>query len=255
MPVTLKFLPAAFVGMLLTGCATLPPDTERDPRDPLERFNRSMFAVNDTLDRSIARPVARGYVRVIPQPVRTGVGNFFNNLAYPSTVVNSLLQGKVGQFANDLGRLVVNTTIGIGGLFDPATQMGLATNNEDLGQTLGKWGVPPGPFLMRPVLGPSTFRDTFGDVADFWMDPKQIVESTGVKIGLYVQEIVHRRSELLAADAVQDNAYDPYSFVRSAWLQRREYLVSDGAVAEDVEIQIDEEMPVEDEVTTPSPPD
>jgi phospholipid-binding lipoprotein MlaA len=236
-------VPLAVVAMLLfAGCASLPPDAEPDPRDPLESFNRSMFAVNDALDRSIARPVARGYVKVVPQPMRTGVGNFFTNLAYPSTVANSLLQGKFRQFGNDLGRLVVNTTIGIGGLFDPATQMGLAQNDEDLGQTLGKWGVPPGPFLMRPIIGPSTFRDTFGDVADFWIDPKHYVQNDWIVYGLYVQELVHRRSQLLSADAVQDSVYDPYAFMRNAWLQRREYLIRDGAVGDDdVEIPIDEE--------------
>lgn len=241
MPLPSKLPLAALAGLLLTGCATIPAGSEPDPRDPLESFNRSMFAVNDALDRSVARPVARGYVRVVPQPVRTGVGNFFNNLAYPSTVANSLLQGKFSQFGNDFGRLVVNTTIGIGGLFDPATQMGLDMNDEDLGQTLGKWGVPPGPFLMRPIFGPSTFRDTFGDVADFYIDPKHYVTNPWVKYGLYIQELVHRRAQLLAAEAVQDSAYDPYAFMRNAWLQRREYLIRDGAVDEDVEIEIEED--------------
>lgn len=248
-----RTLLAALAALALTGCATLPPDAPRDPRDPWEPFNRSMWAVNDTLDRGIARPVARGYVKVVPQPMRTGIGNFFTNLAYPSTVANSLLQGKFGQFANDLGRLVVNTTFGIGGLFDPATQMGLAMNDEDLGQTLGKWGLPPGPFLMRPVFGPSTVRDTFGDAADFWIDPKHYVTNDWVKYGLYVQELVHRRAQLLAAEAVQDNAYDPYAFMRNAWLQRREYLIRDGAVDDDdVEIHFDdEEMPAEEPAEAP----
>ncbi|MEY2854386.1 MAG: hypothetical protein RL030_1518 [Pseudomonadota bacterium] len=241
MPALPKPLMAAFSSLLLAGCTTLPPNSEPDPRDPLESFNRSMFTVNDALDRSVARPVARGYVKVVPQPLRTGVGNFFQNLSYPSTVANGLLQGKFAQFGNDLGRLVVNTTLGIGGLFDPATQFGLATHDEDLGQTLGKWGVPPGPFLMRPVFGPSTFRDTFGDVADFWIDPKHYISDPWLTYGLYAQELVHRRAQLLSAEGVQDNAYDPYAFMRNAWLQRREYLISDGASADDVEIPIEEE--------------
>jgi phospholipid-binding lipoprotein MlaA len=254
MPVPSKPVLAALSSLLLAGCATLPPGSEPDPRDPWEPFNRSMFAVNDTLDRSIARPVARGYVKAVPQPMRTGVGNFFTNLNYPSTVANSLLQGKFAQFSNDLGRLLVNTTLGIGGLFDPATQFGLDTNDEDLGQTLGKWGMPPGPFLMRPILGPSTVRDTFGDAADFFIDPKHYVESPWLKYGLYVQEIVHRRAQLLSAEAVQDNAYDPYSFMRNAWLQRREYLVSDGAIADDVEMILEEETPVDAPAGEPGSP-
>jgi phospholipid-binding lipoprotein MlaA len=243
MPVPTKPLLAALSSLLLAGCATLPPESKPDPRDPLESFNRSMFAVNDALDRSVARPVARGYVKVVPQPARTGVGNFFTNLAYPSTVANSLLQGKFAQFTNDLGRLLVNTTLGIGGLFDPATQFGLASHDEDFGQTLGKWGVPPGPFLMRPVFGPSTFRDTFGDVADTFIDPKHYISDPWLTYGLYIQELVNRRAQLLSAESLQDNAYDPYSFTRNAWLQRREYLISDGASADDVEIPVEEEIP------------
>lgn len=245
---------AVLTSLLLAGCATLPPGSEPDPRDPWEPFNRSMFSVNDTLDRSVARPVARGYVKVVPQPMRTGVGNFFTNLNYPSTVANSLLQGKFAHFANDLGRLVVNTTLGIGGLFDPATQFGLAMNDEDLGQTLGKWGVPAGPYLMRPILGPSTVRDTFGDVADFYIDPKHYVTSPWLKYGLYVQEIVDRRAQLLSAESVQENAYDRYAFVRNAWLQRREYLISDGASADDVEILPEEEAPADAPADAPVTP-
>ena len=252
-PVLTRCLAAALL-LQLAACATL-PDAERDPRDPFERFNRSVYVVNDSLDRAIAKPVAKGYVKVMPQPVRTGIGNFFTNLAYPSTVVNSLLQGKFRQFANDTGRLLVNTTVGIGGLFDPATQMGMALNNEDLGQTLGRWGVPPGPYLMRPIFGPSTVRDFTGDIADTYFDPKTYVQSTALRLGLVVQELVHDRADLLAAESVQESAYDPYSFIRGAYLQRREYLVKDGAVdAEDVEIQVEEELPADEEAPAPATP-
>ena len=246
MPPALKRCLLLVLLLPLAACATLPEGSERDPRDPFERFNRSVYVVNDALDVAIAKPVAKGYVKVTPQPIRTGVANFFTNLAYPATVVNSLLQGKFRQFANDTGRLVVNTTIGIGGLFDPATQMGLNLNNEDFGQTLGRWGIPAGPYLMRPIFGPSTVRDFSGDIADTWFDPKTYVQSTALRLGLVVQELVHDRAELLAAESVQESAFDPYSFIRGAYLQRREYLVKDGAVeTEDVEIAIEEEMPAD----------
>lgn len=247
MPVSRRTVAAVLAGLLLTGCASLPPGP-RDPRDPWERFNRSMYAVNDALDRGVAKPVAKGYVKVLPQPIRKGIGNFFNNLAYASTTANSLLQGKFGQFANDAGRFVVNSTLGLGGLFDPATRFGLATHDEDLGQTLGYWGVPAGPYLMRPIWGPSSVRDTFGDLSDFYIDPKYYVSSNFVKYGLVIQELVHDRAELLSTDQVIENAYDPYAFIRNAYLQRREYQVKDGAVESgEVEVPVEEEMPVEDE--------
>src|SRR5690349_6885375 len=150
---------------LLSACASL-PQGERDPRDRFERANRAVYRFNDSLDRHIAKPMAKGYVKVVPAPVRTGVGNFFNNLTYPTVIVNDLLQAKLKSFASDTARLVVNTTIGIGGLFDPATQMGLPTGDEDFGQTLGKWGVPPGSYMVLPIFGPSTVRDTVGFVGD-----------------------------------------------------------------------------------------
>jgi phospholipid-binding lipoprotein MlaA len=211
-----------------------------------------MYKVNDTLDRSVARPVARGYVKVVPSPIRNRIGNFFTNLGYPTTVVNSLLQGKFAQFGNDLGRLVVNTTIGIGGLFDPATRMGLKMNDEDLGQTLGKWGVGAGPYLMLPVLGPSTIRDTLGAAGGIYTDPKHYVRDPYVRYGLYVPQLVHQRAQLLSTETVQSNVYDPYSFIRNVWLQRREYLIRDGAVDDDVEIPFEDEDDAPDQ--TPADP-
>lgn len=237
--------------LLLGGCVTLPPG-ERDPRDPVERFNRSVYQFNDQLDTHLARPVAVGYVRVTPQPIRTGISNFFDNAAYPATIVNSLLQAKFIQFASDTGRFVVNSTIGLIGLFDPATAMGLEANDEDLGQTFGYWGMPSGPYLMIPILGPSSARDLFGDVADRSFDPKNYVRRDGIRYGLIIQELVDRRAGLLSADAVQREAYDPYALIRNAYLQRREFQVSDGAVTdEDVEIEIEEE-PLDEAPATPA---
>jgi phospholipid-binding lipoprotein MlaA len=187
------FLGLALV-VLLPACATLPPG-ERDPRDRFERTNRAVYRFNDALDRGVAKPVARAYVKVTPRPVRTGFGNFFRNLTYPTVIVNDLLQGKGRSFASDTTRLVVNTTIGIGGLFDPATQLGLKAGDEDFGQTLGKWGVPAGPYIMLPFLGPSTARDTVGFVGDQFTDPKNYLNDTYLSIGLTLGAVVDPRIE------------------------------------------------------------
>lgn len=235
---------------LMTGCATLPPG-QRDPRDRFERSNRAVYKFNDALDRHIARPVARGYVKVTPRPVRTGVSNFFQNLTYPTVIVNDLLQGKLKSFGGDTARLVVNTTVGIGGLFDPATRMGLPAGDEDFGQTLGKWGVPPGPYVVLPIFGPSDVRDTFGFVADQFTDPKFYVNDMYLSLALSGATLVDLRAELLATDDVLARAYDPYVFVRNAYLQRREFQVKDGAPSDDVEIFEDED-PAEDTVTPPA---
>jgi len=231
---------------LLSACASLPPG-ERDSRDRFERANRAVYRFNDSLDRHIARPLAQGYVKVVPNPVRTGVSNFFNNLTYPTVIVNDLLQAKLKSFASDTARLVVNTTIGIGGLFDPASQMGLATGDEDFGQTLGKWGVPQGPYMVLPVFGPSTVRDTVGFVGDQFSDPKTYVNDIYVSLGLNALSLLDRRAELLATDDVLARAYDPYVFMRNAYLQRREYQVKDGAPAAD-----DVEIPIEEDAQTPA---
>jgi phospholipid-binding lipoprotein MlaA len=232
---------------LLSACAALPPG-ERDPRDRFERANRAVYRFNDALDRHIARPLAKGYVKAVPRPVRTGVSNFFHNLTYPTVIVNDLLQVKLKSFASDTTRLVVNCTIGIGGLFDPASQMGLPTGDEDFGQTLGKWGVPPGPYMVLPILGPSTARDTVGYVGDEFTDPTNYVSNFYVALGLTGMNLLDRRVELLATDDVLARAYDPYVFVRNAYLQRRAYQVKDGAPSAD-----DVEIPTEEEPETPPP--
>ncbi|MEO6078820.1 MAG: VacJ family lipoprotein [Steroidobacteraceae bacterium] len=225
---------------LLPACATLPPG-ERDSRDRFERTNRAIYRFNDALDRGIAKPVAKGYVKAIPAPVRTGVGNFFRNLTYPTVIVNDLLQLKVKGFAADTARLVVNSTIGIAGLFDPASQLGLPAGDEDFGQTLGRWGMPAGPYVMLPLFGPSSVRDTAGFVADQFTDPKNYINDNYVAIGLTGVSLVDGRAELLTTEDVLNRSFDRYAFIRSAYLQRREYQVKDGNVpAEDFEIFEDE---------------
>jgi phospholipid-binding lipoprotein MlaA len=225
---------------MLQGCASLPDNGTRDPRDPLERYNRAVFGFNQVLDRAVGRPITVGYMKITPQSVRLGVSNFLANLSYPVVVVNDLLQAKVVNFGRDTARFVVNTTAGIGGLFDPATKLGLEANNEDLGQTFGRWGVPPGAYLMLPILGPATVRDGLGEVGDYFAEPLTYVSDSNVQWGLAALDLVDTRYGLLEMDDVLNRAFDPYAFVRSAYLQRREYLVADGDMPED---DVAEELP------------
>jgi phospholipid-binding lipoprotein MlaA len=253
MPLTTRASLLSLCLVLLIGCATLPPG-KRDPRDPWERMNRATYRLNDSLDRAIVKPVARGYVRVAPRFVRSGVTNFFDNLEYPIVMVNDLLQGQVKGFVSDTARLLLNTTLGIGGLFDPATAAGLEKNDRDLGQTLGKWGVKPGPYLVVPLLGPYDLRDGFGALADTYADPRTYTKFW-VDVSLYAVRGIDRRSRLLYADAMLSSAYDPYAFVRNAYLQNREFKVHGGhsQSEEDQEQRMLQESG-EDEAPPPSSP-
>jgi phospholipid-binding lipoprotein MlaA len=233
----MKNLVLLLAGLMLAGCATL-PSSKTDPRDPLERFNRASFKVNDTLDRAILRPTARAYVKVMPRVVRTGVSNFFSNLETVTTLVNDALQGKMGAVGHDSARLVLNSTLGLGGLLDPATAAGLDKNDEDFGQTLGKWGVPSGAYLMLPFLGPTTVRDGIGRIPDRFTDPSHYLTDDSTRYAITAVEIVDLRAGLLDLDAQLAQSFDRYAFVRNAWLQRREYKVRDGEVAEE---EFDEE--------------
>ena len=213
--------------LLLCGCATLPPGSKRDPRDPWERFNRSSYKFNDALDRAVLKPVAKGYTH-LPQPVQTGMHNFFDNLDYPVTIVNDLLQGQLKPFFSDIGRFVLNTTLGLGGLFDPATPAGLQKNYRDFGQTLGKWGVPTGPYVVVPLFGPYDVRDGIGSVTvDYYANPRSYLPFWP-EVGVYAVRTVDHRSRLLPLDATLQSAYDPYAFVRSAYLQNRDFMVHGG---------------------------
>jgi len=224
---------AVTVAAALGGCVTLPPNSPRSPQDPWESWNRGVYKFNDKLDRAVAKPVARGYVKVVPEPIRIGVSNFFSNLETPTVLVNDALQGKLLAAGNDLGRFLLNTTFGLAGILDPATSAGLDRNNEDFGQTLGKWGVPPGPFIEIPILGPSDLRDGPARVVDTYTNPRQYIKNNYIKYGLYLPDFIDRRAALLPLDATLEKAYDPYAFVRDAYLQRRAYLVSDGKVNAD----------------------
>jgi phospholipid-binding lipoprotein MlaA len=224
---------AIVIALSASACVTLPPNSQRVPQDPWESWNRGVYKVNDKLDRAVAKPVARAYVHVVPRFVRTGISNFFDNLDTPTVMINDALQGKFGASANDLGRFLLNSTFGLGGLLDPATSAGLNKNNEDFGQTLGHWGVHPGPFVELPFLGPSDLRDAPAKLVDTYTNPKQYIRNKDVKYGLWGLSLVDTRARLLPLDDTLQHVFDPYAFIRDAYLQRRAYLVSDGKVTEE----------------------
>jgi phospholipid-binding lipoprotein MlaA len=213
--------------LAVAGCASVP---DRDPRDPLEPMNRAVYKFNDSVDRYAFRPLAVGYRKVVPTPARAGLHNFFQNLSLPIDIANDLLQFKLGAAARDTARLVVNTTLGVGGLFDPAGKLGLKDPNEDFGQTLGRWGVPSGPYLVLPFFGPSTLRDGTGRFAvdNQRFDPLRDHQPEHERYHAEVVGAVQTRSELLDVEGPLREAYDPYRFLRDAYLQRRKYLVHDG---------------------------
>lgn len=216
--------------------ATAAPTASARPAkngDPLEKFNRATYAFNDALDRMLARPVAKAYRRVVPEPGRVAVSNVLSNFEYPETLVNSALQGKFKDASQDLARFVVNSTLGIGGLWDPATKFGLPRHDEDFGQTLGKWGVPTGPYIVLPLLGPSNFRDAPSKFVDRYANVPRYLGDGNTEYYILGAGLVDKRAELLATDAALDTAFDPYALVRNAYLQRRQYLVTDGQIAEE----------------------
>jgi phospholipid-binding lipoprotein MlaA len=215
--------------LVMAGCASRP--STPDPRDPFERFNRASYKFNDTLDRAILKPTAKGYKAVAPQFVEAGVSNFFDNLGQPTVIVNDLLQAKFKPALTDTGRFLVNTTLGVGGLFDPASSFGLDGGDEDFGQTLGKWGVSSGPYLMIPIFGPSTVRDGFGSIADAFTDPTNYVERDVIRYSVNALGLINTRASLLEAEKAMQDSYDKYAFLRNAFLQRREYQVLDGNVS------------------------
>jgi phospholipid-binding lipoprotein MlaA len=228
MPKTARVPLLALACLTLFGCASLPPGQQRDPRDPWERFNRTSYKVSDAVDRAVLKPVAQAYVKVTPRPVRTGVSNFLDNLGYPVTIVNDLLQLKVKHFGQDIGRLVLNTTVGIGGIFDPASRVGLQKNDEDLGLTFGHWGAKPGPYVFIPLLGPSDVRDGLGRVGDIWADPRHYIKNGWISWPLWGVDALDVRARLLDTEKLLDGVYDRYAFLRNAYLQRREFLITNG---------------------------
>jgi phospholipid-binding lipoprotein MlaA len=209
----------------LAGCAHLPAD---DPADPLEPVNRGIYVFNETADRYVLRPVAKGYDKVMPSFARTGVRNFFSNLFYPTVIVNDLLQLKVQQSAQDFCRFVLNSTFGLAGFVDVATPGGLVANNEDFGQTLGYWGLGEGWYLMLPFLGPSNNRDLVGRIADSGTSPLFYLDDVEAAWGLGVLDTIDNRADLLPGDRFLEQQLDRYVFVRTIYLQDRQNKVYDG---------------------------
>lgn len=210
--------------LLLGGCAST-----GNPRDPLEPINRGIYQFNDGVDKVLIKPAAEFYRFAIPEFMRTGVSNFFSNLNDVIIALNSLLQGKLAQSGSDAARLIVNSTVGLLGLFDVATEIGLEKHNEDFGQTLGYWGIGDGPYLVLPLLGPSSARDAVGWVGDYYAWPVTYVDDDGTRYVLIGLRFVSARADLLEASRILETAaLDPYEFVRDAYLQRRRNLVYDG---------------------------
>ncbi len=217
------------LGMLSPG---LMAAEEVDP-DPYRHLNEATHRFNDFFDRLLIRPIALGYSKVVPGFIRHGIGNAFDNLEDVGDAVNNLLQGKVGAGLSDVVRVSVNTTIGIGGLFDPATSMGMIDHEEDFGQTFGKWGIGPGPYLVIPGLGPSTVRDGLAKILDAATDPVFYLRPARDGYITYGVRMLHQRADLLSVEKVVFG--DKYIFYRDAYLQRREYLVNDGEVSDPFE--------------------
>jgi phospholipid-binding lipoprotein MlaA len=226
----------------LGACVTLPPNAPRSKADPWERFNRGVYKFNDSIDRHVAKPVAKRYVKVVPQPIRTGVNNFFTNLHTPTVMVNDALQAQFLKAGADLGRFLMNTIVGIGGILDPATSAGLDRNDNDFGRTLGHWGLHSGPFVELPLFGPSDVRDTFGKAADVFTNPQHWVTNNAVDYGLYLPDLINKRAQLLPLDETLQNAFDPYAFIRDAYLANRAYLTGQTKASD--ELPLDE--PLED---------
>jgi phospholipid-binding lipoprotein MlaA len=222
----MRFLFLLAIACLAAGCATT---SGGDPRDPWEGLNRHTFALNDALDRAVLKPTAQAYEKVTPPFVRARVSNFFDNLADVGTSVNDFLQGKPREGINDFGRIVVNTTFGIAGFWDVASQLGVEKRNEDFGQTLGVWGVPPGPYFVIPFLGPSTARDAPARAVDPQYFYSRVIDNDTLAWSLWGLDVIRTRANLLKAERViEEAALDRYLFIRDAWLQRRQNQVYDG---------------------------
>ncbi|MGH8496270.1 MAG: MlaA family lipoprotein [Gammaproteobacteria bacterium] len=226
---------------LLAACASAPDredgaaeddatraDNRAEPGDPLEKINRVTYGFNDVFDTWLLRPVAKGYQTITPRPVRRGVNNFFDNLLTPIDIVNSLLQAKFVPALSETGRLVMNTTLGIGGIFDPATDAGIPKHDEDFGQTLARWGVPAGPYIVVPFLGPSTVRDGIAQYPDSQLTPLVKYHDSNVTGKAQILFGIATRERLIGPDEAIENAIDPYIFRREAYLQNREYVIHDG---------------------------
>ena len=211
--------------VVLTGCATGP---DANPQDPLEPWNRGVYKFNDVIDTNVLKPVATTYTNVTPDPVRRGVSNFFNNIRDVWSAANAALQLRPQEAVENLLRVGVNTFVGLGGVMDVATEMGIPRTRLDFGQTLGRWGVPSGPYLVLPLLGPSSVRDATGTGVQFRLNDYTAFDDSTLQTSLTVLEVVDTRAGLLRAGAMlNEAAIDKYSFMRDFYLQRRQNQIDD----------------------------
>jgi len=216
-----------FLYLLANGCSGADTREEEDS-DSLEEMNRVFYGINDLLDKAFLEPVAELYADHTPTSIQSGISNFFDNLAYPGVIINNFLQGKIGDGFKSTGRFIVNTILGIGGLFDPAASLGLERQEEDFGQTLGTWGAGEGYYLVLPAIGPNSVRDASGLVMGLFTNLLYYVESS-VMIPLVVVDTIDRRADFLRVTRVRDeSSLDPYLFTRDVYRQRRAYLIHDG---------------------------
>ena len=221
-------LPGAAIlalSLIVGGCAS----TSQNPDDPFEPYNRAMFGFNETVDKAAIKPLAQGYDAVTPLPVRTGVGNFFGNVGDIWISLNNLLQGKPGYALNDAGRVLINTTVGILGVFDIASELGLEKHDEDFGQTLGVWGVGDGAYFVVPFFGPRTLRDAVVLPIDLAGDDVWAIDSVATRNTLTGVRLIHTRASLLGVDrTLEEGTLDKYAYARDFYLQQRRYKVYDG---------------------------
>jgi len=246
--------------LLLAGCAALPPG-KRDPRDPFERMNRGTYRFNTEADKLVLRPAAQAWRAVVPVPVRKGLGNFLSNLGYPSTIINDVLQGQLADANTATFRFIVNSVVGFG-FFDPAARLGLGRRDQSFSNTLARWGLPSGPYLVVPLMGPSSVRDAPALVVNDYFSPRHYIDDKGLRYGLAAVGVVELRTQLLATDSVILGSFDPYALTRNAWLQRRDFLRrdrtaldGDGSEAGNATPEPDDSPPLEEPPDSPAPPE
>lgn len=238
--------------LLSSACVSIPPE-QRSESDPWEPLNRPLYQVSTAIDKVSTKPIAKGYRKVVPGPVRTGVSNVFDNLTTPRSALNNFLQGKPKRGFSEIGRFLFNSTLGIAGIFDVATRSGMGKYPEDFGQTAAVWGVPDGPYVMLPILGPKNLRDAVLMPLDIAADPVFHIRRTDVRDPVVVLRIIDLRYRLLTADKFLEDSKDPYLTTRESYLQNREYQVYDGNPPEDDDFYdefFDEEEEPQDESGT-----
>ncbi len=235
-------LVVCILSLVVAGCAGNEALDEQDTRvahDPFEPLNRRIYKLNTSIDKVAIKPLAKGYKRFVPSPVRRGFANVFANFSTPRSAINNFLQGKPKRGFNELGRFLFNTTLGIGGIFDIATAGGMERYDEDFAQTLAVWGLPEGPYLVLPIFGPSSALDAAGLPIDYYSDLNTHL-TAGVKDRLYLFRLVDTRARLLTAETLLDKSNDPYIALRESYLQNREFEIYDGEPPEDPDFLEDE---------------